>query len=280
MTRASKEPQWKDSEEHQMIAGMEIDTCQQATAVVTITGALKEHLVKRGIPGDKITVVPNGVDTEHFTPRSRDPVLEARLGYQGKKVIGYVGSFVQYEGLDYLLKAAAILRNKGLDDFRVLLVGDGEKYEELQTMSDKLHIRDIVTFTGRVPHTEVESYYSLIDITPFPRKGQPVCEIVSPLKPFEAMSMAKVVVASNVAALAEIIHDNETGILHKKDDVKHLAHVLEILLNNHELRQKLGTSARQWVVANRKWSTVTQKLAELYNELLERNRSNIARSMQ
>lgn len=267
ITRLSRQPEFAESDFYKMFRRLEIDSCQGASAVIAITKGLKRELIERGVPEEKITLVPNGVDTDRFTPRSRDKDLETRLGFQNKKVVGYVGSFVQYEGLDYLLRAAGILKANGRDDFRVLLVGDGAVYDELREMCEDLQLNDIVTFTGRVPHEEVESYYSLLDIAPFPRKGLPVCEMVSPLKPFEAMAMKKVVVASDVSALAEIVSDGKTGLLHKKDDVDHLAQVLETLLDNSEFRQRLAGAGRKRVIAERDWKVLSRMVSDLYEEL-------------
>jgi len=270
LTPASKDPNYKNTKAYHNYVIRETDACNQATAVIAITKGVKELLIERGVPADKILVVPNGVDTGRFVPVPRDTELEAQLGYAGKTVIGYIGAFAVYEGLEYLLQAAAILRNGGRNDFRILLVGDGVKYDELQTMCDELQLRDIVTFVGRVPHNEIKRYYSLIDIICLPRKGAQVNEIISPLKPFEAMSMSKTVVASDVAALAEIVLDGSTGLLHKKDDAAHLAHTLETLLDNPELTRRLGEAARKWVVANREWRILAKDIGNLYSELLNR----------
>ncbi|MFC2013065.1 glycosyltransferase [Chloroflexota bacterium] len=272
LTRMSREPEWENSEDYCLQVCLETDACKQADAVITLTNGLKKLLIERGVSGDKILVVPNSVDTGRFVPRPRDKELEAQLGFAGKKVIGFIGAFAEYEGLEYLLQATAKLRAGGRDDLHIMLVGDGAVYDKLQSMCDELQIRDIVTFTGRVPHEDVERYYSLIDIVPYSRIGTPVCEIVSPLKPFEAMSMGKTVVASDVAALAEIVTDGETGLLHKKDDVDHLAHTLEILLENTGLMLRLGKAAREWVVHNRDWRITANSVSELYRQLMKGQR--------
>ncbi len=272
MTRASVEPGFVNTKRYRDAVRREMDACSKATAVIAITHGVRELLVERGVPGRKIVVVPNGVDTDTFVPIPRDSDLEARLGYAGRTVIGYVGAFAVYEGLDYLLRAVAMLLRHGRNDFRVLLVGDGPKYDELQALCDELHLRDVVTIVGRVPHHEVERYYSLIDVVPLPRIGAQVCEITSPLKPFEAMAMGKVVVASDVAALAEIVHDGETGLLHRKDDVEHLAHVMLTVLDTPELTQRLGEAARKWVVANRDWRMLAGVVGDLYRELIGNER--------
>ncbi|GEM_PF-827608 len=269
LTPASVDPNYANTKAYHNYVRREMEVCNQASAIIAITQGVKGLLVDRGAPNHKIVVVPNGVDTERFLPASRDRELEGRLGYGGKMVIGYIGAFAVYEGLEYLLQAVSILLRRGWDDFRVLLVGDGPKFDELQALCDELHLREVVTLIGRVPHAEIERYYSLVDIVALPRIGAQVCEIISPLKPFEAMSMGKAVVASNVAALAEIVRDGETGLLHKKDDADHLAHRLETLLNNPELTRSLGEAARKWVVANRDWSVLARDVGDLYRTLLE-----------
>lgn len=268
VTRMSRQPCYEDSDLFNMMKRMETEAAANATAVITITEALRDEMVRRGVSSDKITVIPNGVDSDRFKPLQRDRELEQSLGYQSKVVIGYVGSVVQYEGLDYLLQAASILKERGLDNFTVLIVGDGDCLEEIQQLSEQLSLQDIVTFTGRVPHHEVEKYYSLIDITPYPRKGQPVCEMVSPMKPFEAMSMSKCVVSSNVAALTEIINDGVTGLLHQKDNSEDLANILEKLIHNQAWRQRLGEEARNWVKEQRDWKFLAKKLISVYRKVV------------
>jgi glycosyltransferase involved in cell wall biosynthesis len=268
VTRMSRQPCYEDSDLFNMMKRMETEAAVNATAVITITEALRDEMVRRGVPRDKITVIPNGVDSDRFKPLERDRELEESLGYQNKVVIGYVGSVVQYEGLDYLIKAASILKEKGLNNFTVLIVGDGDCLDAIQQLSEQLNVQDITMFTGRVPHHEVEKYYSLIDITPYPRKGQPVCEMVSPMKPFEAMSMSKCVVSSNVAALTEIVNDGVTGLLHQKDSSEDLANILEKLICNQAWRQKLGEEARIWVKGQRDWKFLAKKLISVYRKVV------------
>lgn len=225
-------------------------------------------MIKRGIASEKIYVISNGADSERFIPLERDHDLEARLQYQNKVVIGYIGSVLQYEGIDYILKASAILKAKGLNNFAVLIVGDGDYLENIKLLCIDLDLEDIVTFTGRVSHQEVERYYSLVDITAYPRKGELVCEMVSPLKPFEAMSMEKCVVSSDVDALKEIVNDGITGLLHKKDDIEDLARIFELLINNKFIRIQLGKTARQWIKDEKDWQILGKKFIEIYRNLI------------
>lgn len=266
VTRGSRDPEWGRSDQYKYIARMEADAARGATRVLAITQALEDELIERGVDEDKIVLVPNGVDTERFTPLPRDEELAAQLGVAGKTVIGYVGTVVDYEGLDLLLEAAATLK-RTRDDFHVLIIGDGAKLEELQESAAAQDLGDVVTFTGRVPHEEVERYYSIIDITPFPRLPLPVCEMVSPLKPFEAMAMGKAVVASDVAALAEIVTPGQNGLLHEKGSAESLMEQLGTLLDQPELADRLGGQSRQWVVEHRDWRQLAQRIAGIYEEL-------------
>lgn len=266
VTRGSRDPEWARSDQYRYIARMEADAARGATKVLAITQALKDELVERGVDEDKIVLVPNGVDTERFTPLPRDEELATQLGVAGKTVIGYVGTIVDYEGLDLLLEAARELK-RSREDFHVLIIGDGAKLKELQASAAEQGLDDVVTFTGRVPHEEVERYYSIIDVTPFPRLPLPVCEMVSPLKPFEAMAMGKAVIASDVAALAEIVTPGMNGLLHEKGSAASLTEQMERLLDSSELRNRLGARARDWVVAERDWRQLAAAVAGVYQDM-------------
>lgn len=267
VTRGSRDPEWGRSDQYRYIARMEADAARGADRVLAITGALKAELIDRGVDEDTITLVPNGVDTERFVPIPRHEELAAQLGVTGKTVIGYVGTIADYEGLGLLTTAARELRLTR-EDFHVLIVGDGAMLEDLQAQVAAEGLGDVVTFTGRVPHEDVERYYSIIDITPFPRLPLPVCEMVSPLKPFEAMAMGKAVVASDVAALAEIVTPGQNGLLHEKGSEESLIEQLTTLLDDPELAGRLGGQARQWVVEHRDWRQLARTIAGVYEELV------------
>lgn len=267
VTRGSRNPEWTKSNMFHYIARMEADAARGATKVFTITNALREEMIARGVDGDKITVLPNGVDSSRFTPIGRDEALAHQLGVHDKTVIGYIGSILDYEGLELLIDAAAELAAVR-SDFHVLFVGDGAELERFQDRVRNDGLASVVTFTGRVPHEQVERYYSLVDIAPFPRLPLPVCEMVSPLKPFEAMAMGKAVIASDVAALAEFVTPGVNGLLHTKGDARSLQAELARLLDDPDLRRRTGAQAREWVVANRDWTQISRTVAEAYEELL------------
>jgi glycosyltransferase involved in cell wall biosynthesis len=268
ITRISREPEWNNTEHYSMISRLEAQAAKDADAVFTLTNALKNELINRGVAAEKIHLLPNGVDSSRFLPKERNDELALKVGVKNKVVIGFLGSVVQYEGVEYIIQAASILKKKGIHNFAVLIVGDGAVLDNVKAITSELHMDEYVIFTGRVPHDEIEDYYSIVDICPLPRKGLPVCEMVSPLKPFEAMAMGKVVVSSDVAALAEIIDDGVTGLLHKKDNPEDLANKIRLLIEDHDLRERLGKSAREWVVAERDWKVIAKRVDTVYRNLL------------
>jgi glycosyltransferase involved in cell wall biosynthesis len=267
ITRISRQPEWKDTEYYNLMAQMEAEAAKGADAVLTLTEALKEEMISRGVRAEKISILPNGVTSHRFQPLKRDKALQKALNVKGKTVIGYIGSVVAYEGLEYVVDAVALLIERGLHNIAVLVVGDGAVLEAIQTRVASQNIEAYFIFTGRIPHDEVEKYYSLVDIVPIARKGQPVCEMVSPLKPFEAMAMGKVVIASNVAALQEIITHGKNGLLFQKDDVVDLADNLETLIQKPKLRKTIGKQAREWVVKKRDWRVISEHLHTVYQDL-------------
>jgi glycosyltransferase involved in cell wall biosynthesis len=267
LTRISRQPEWKDTEYYNLMEKMETQAAKEADIVITITQALKDEMIRRGVSEEKIEILPNGVVSERFEPLSKNILLEEELNIENKIVLGFVGSFVQYEGLEYIVDAVEILVNKGRKDIVALMVGDGTVWQEIRDRVTNKDLDKYFIFTGRIPHDEVEKYYSLVDIAPLPRKGLPVCEMVSPLKPFEAMAMEKVVLSSDVAALAEIIKDGYNGVLFKKDNIEDLAIKIELLMDDSKLREKLGKQAREWVIKERDWKIITKKLNDIYTNL-------------
>ncbi len=269
LTRLVREPEFQSTDMFALLERLEAQAAALADRTIVITRALGDHLVSLGVPEDRLVVVPNGVDTERFQPRQRDVELASSLGVGDRTVIGYVGGLVEYEGLDLLLEAADEMRRRR-DDFVVLVVGDGRSLPGLKAIVADRGLGDLVVFTGRVPHEDVERYYSLVDIAPFPRRPELVCELVSPLKPFEAMAMGKAVVASDVAALAEIIDDGDTGRLFAKGSSSALAAVLDSLLDSSEHRAAIAARGSSWVRQERDWTALASRVGDVYAELQER----------
>ena len=264
VTRSSRDEKFENTAKYRFMQLFEALTARHADHVITITSAMKEELMMRGVPEERISIAYNSVDPQRFIPRPRNLELAAQLGIpENVPVIGYVGSFVDYEGLDDLVTACAQLKTSGLD-FRLLLVGDGAVFEDLKRQVEESGLADKTIMTGRVPHEMVEEYYSLVDIAPFPRKPWQVCELVSPLKPYEAMALQKAVVVSSTRALTEIVTHEHNGLVFAKGDVGDLQEKLERLLRDDALRVGLGKTARQWIERERSWDVAGAQCATSY----------------
>jgi len=266
LTRASNQGGWNDSERYRADANYETSAAMLADRVIVITEGLQGEMAARGIPIDKMSVVPNAVNLNEFRPVERDSQLERQLGLDGSCVIGFAGSLTFYEGLDDLLRAGALLRGRTSTPFRFLIVGDGAVMGSLKDLAQELQMEDICSFTGRVPHAEVPRYLSLMDITPFPRIPIPVCEMVSPLKPLESMAMRVTVLASDVKALQEMVPPG-TGLTFKKGELASLSERLQLLIEDPELRKQLADNAYDWVAERRSWKAVSLRIKEVYEEL-------------
>ena len=269
VTRLSRDAPFLDSAEFAVMSLLEAAVCKAADHVFTLTEPMREELIIRGVESAKIDLLPNSCDPVRFVPQERDHDLANRLSIaQDIPVIGYIGTFVDYEGLEDLASACALLKQQGIE-FRLLLVGNenasgqdrGPITEQIAHIANSNGFAEWLVMPGRVPHEEVESYYSLIDIAPFPRKPWPVCEMVSPMKPLEAFAMEKAVVVSSVRALQEMVKHEETGLVFEKGNVKSLADVLERLVADPALRRTLGKNARKWVLKERTWAASTEILA-------------------
>jgi PEP-CTERM/exosortase A-associated glycosyltransferase len=271
ITEVSADVASSGTELFELKRSLEALVCKEADHVITLTKGIRDELVLRGVEKENISIVSNCVDIERFHPLSLDKDLHAKLGLSDAPTIGYIGSFVAYEGLDDLVRAASILKKRGIK-FNLLFVGDGKAMDELRGLVEGLNLTREVFITGHVPFSDVEQYYSLIDIAAFPRKPLPVCEMVSPLKPLEAMAMGKVIVASSVDALQEIVIHGETGLVFKKGNVRDLADKLARVIKDKDLSIKLGSNGLNWVRENRPWKRAAKEVTDIYEDILSRTK--------
>ncbi|AWW73386.1 glycosyltransferase, exosortase A system-associated [Erythrobacter sp. KY5] len=259
------------SAKYRLTRSLETQVAARADAVFTICNGLRDDLVARGIPGGKIGVMPNGVDLTLFgEPIPRDDTLASELGIaEGAPVIGYIGSFYDYEGIDDLIAAMPILR-RSHPDARLLLVGAGEMDGEWRAAAERLPDPEAIIFAGRVPHSEVERYYSLIDVLAYPRKASRLTDLVTPLKPLEAMAQRRLVAASNVGGHRELITHGETGILFAPDDPGACAQALGELLESRGEWDVLRANALEHVRSRHDWHINARRYLDVYHHLLAR----------
>jgi PEP-CTERM/exosortase A-associated glycosyltransferase len=250
---------------------MENRAVAQADAVAVICEGLRDDLIARGFPADKIMVSPNGVDMEMFgTPVPADPARAEALGLGGKTVLGFIGSFYPYEGLDDLIAAMPLMLARD-PDIRLLLVGGGPAETALRAQAEGSPAAHAIRFIGRVPHQEVEHYYSLTDILVYPRKAMRLTETVTPLKPLEAMAQGRLVAASDVGGHRELIADGVTGTLFAPDNPPAMAEALAALIADRAHWDERRATARRFVAEERNWARNVQRYQPVYQHMLEQH---------
>ncbi len=244
----------EDGLRYRLTRALETYALKRADAVTTICEGLRREMLARNIPGDKITIIPNGVDVTEFEfCKMPNPELRASLGLQGKTVLGFLGSYYSYEGIDLLISALpAVLKEK--PDVAVLLVGGGPEEQALKDLTQRLRLEKNVKFVGRVPHGRVQDYYALVDIFAYPRRSMRLTESVTPLKPLEAMALGGIVLVSDVGGHRELVRDRETGRFFRADDVQALSQaVLELIANGVDA-PAMRDRARRFVETERGWA--------------------------
>ncbi|MDP2025308.1 TIGR04063 family PEP-CTERM/XrtA system glycosyltransferase [Sulfuriferula sp.] len=251
---------------YRMTRALETWAVQKADAVTTICEGLRRDLAARKeVVAEKITVIPNAVDVEKFSIGGvPDAALKAQLGLTGTRVLGFLGSFYAYEGLNLLLEALPLML-RSTPDVRVLLVGGGPQEDALKAQASALGIADKVVFSGRVPHDQVQRYYDLVDVLVYPRLSMRLTELVTPLKPLEAMAQGRVLVASDVGGHKELIRDGETGVLFRAGDAADLADKVLGLLNQPARWPQLAANGRRFVESERTWATSVARYAAVYD---------------
>jgi PEP-CTERM/exosortase A-associated glycosyltransferase len=255
---------------YRLTRALESRVVRRADAVTTICEGLRGDLIARGVPQDKITVIPNAVNLAKFQfGGERNAALAETLDLVDKQVLGFIGSFYAYEGLSLLLEAVPLMC-RASPDIRLLLVGGGPQEDNLKRQARELTIEDKVLFVGRVPHDQVPAYYNLVDVFVYPRLSMRLTELVTPLKPLEAMAQGSLVVASDVGGHRELIRDGETGCLFRAGDAVHLAETVLQLLAAHQRWRALRSAARHFVEQERNWPASIVRYQQVYLPLIER----------
>lgn len=253
---------------HRAIWRLELGAMRRVDLVIPIARGIFDELVSRGIPSNKMRIVPNGVDTSRFAPVDRDPELARSAGLDGCFVVGFVGSMRKLEGLGTLLDACHLCQQEGAR-IGLALVGDGPDRTGLEQQATRLALKNVV-FTGQVRHAEVSSWYSVMDVVAYPRVRAVINERVTPLKPLEVMAMGKVCIASDVGGLTELIEDGVTGVIFSSGNARSLADAIMRLREDDVLRATLGSAAQDYVKREREWSQIVAAYLEIYHSLIGR----------
>ncbi len=240
-----------------------------ADAVVTLSATMRDDIVARGVPAERVSIVPNGVDVRSFAPRRPDPALRERYGLGDRYLIGYISNLDHpREGQETLIEATALLV-AAERDVACLIVGEGRRRAELESIAHASGVADRIVFTGAVPHGEVAGMYALLDAFVVPRRDERAARLVTPLKPFEAMAMARPLIVADLPALTEVAPDGERSIAYRAEDARALAAAVERLMDDPDLARRLGEAGRAWVSRERTWAANGPRWTTIYESVLQ-----------
>lgn len=253
---------------YRLTRALESYTFRNVDAITTICEGLKQDIVSRGIPEKKITVIPNAVDIKRFYLNSEKNIkLLQDLDLENKTVLGFIGSFYAYEGLVLLVRAMPeILKHQ--PDARLLLVGGGPQHGQISDLVEKMNLKHAVFFTGRIPHSEVGDYYSLVDILVYPRLSMRLTDLVTPLKPLEAMAQGKLVLASDVGGHKELIKDGTNGRLFQAGSIDSLVETALELIQQRKSWDSYRQAGRNYVEKERNWAVSVSNYKPVFASLV------------
>ena len=245
----------------------EIEVASTADAVITLGETMRDHLIAGGVPKNSITLIPNSVSEAVVEAEVTRAPANVRKSFdlpEDGVWVGTAASIVGYEGLDDLVDAVILARNQGTD-LRLLIAGDGIALPELRERAAVLG--ENAVFTGRVSQTQAVEYQLGLDAIVVPRKDEPVCRLVTPIKPIEAMGLARPVVISDLPALRELVPDS-AGLATPPENPQKLAELLSELACDNTARVRFGDNGRAHVLATRRWKEIGRRYGQVYSQLM------------
>ena len=245
---AYEEQKYRGGADSPLARGAESRIWRRADLLIAVSEALRAHFEKAGVSPEKVRILPNAVDTSLFRAESDDGSLRSRLNLDGRFVVGFVGSFKAWHGVDFLVQTFARLHRED-GAYHLLLVGDGPMRAALEEETQRLGLQEAVTLVGNVPHEEVHRYLALMDVAVAP---YPALEdfYFSPLKLYEYMASSRAVVASRIGQVADVVAGGRTGLLYEPGDQEALIGCIQRLRAESNLRRELGQKARMSCAEN------------------------------
>ncbi len=247
---------------------LEKSTCCTAFKTIVVSTPLKKYLIEQGVPSSKLICLPNGVNTDTFTPIQKDKkILQEYCLNKNDIIVGFVGILRPWHGLDILLQAISEIINQEELRCKLLIVGDGPIREELEHKIKDLSLAGKVIITGRIPHDEINNYIGLFDIAISPK----TTFYASPMKIIEYMAMAKPVVAPDLENIRDIIKNKETGLLFENGNPVSLAQAINELVADEGKRSRLGMNAFNHAKNVLNWKANAQKIIDIFTREVKVN---------
>jgi glycosyltransferase involved in cell wall biosynthesis len=237
--------------------------------VVAVSPQIRQALVAdAGIKPAKITVIPNGANTDLFKPMDANDARRQLNLSGGDYFVAFVGSLAAWQGVEYLIKSAPHIL-EAYPQSKFLIVGDGIMRQGLVELAQRLGVSDRMVFTGRVPYDKVALYMNAGDlcVAPFTRERNEKA-VGSPLKIYEYAACGKAMVTARLPGL-EFVEQHRLGIMTEPDDPEELANTIMKLLREPELRRQMGENGRKYVVEGHSWGSVAKRVAEVCEQVIE-----------
>ncbi len=239
---------------------VEEQAMERADAVVPLSEGMRQDFMARGLNEEKLFVMPNGVDLEAIKPARRSETQAMELGLTPGKTLGFVGSMGRLEGLPWLVERLAELA----PDWKLILVGDGQDRRPILDRAEEMGMSDRIIAPGSVPHETVSHWYGLLDYIVLPRPSLRVTELVTPLKPLEAMAAGRIVLASDIGGHREIVEEGVNGFLFDREAPAAFLERLAYLAADPAEREARQLAAREWVEAHRDWRHLVEGYHQVY----------------
>jgi glycosyltransferase involved in cell wall biosynthesis len=237
-----------------------------ADKIIAVSKNVRNYIISKGIDPSKVTVIPNGANTDLFNPNVDGSMIRSKFGLTDEPIIIFSGSLQPWHGVDQLLDAFPnIMRT--IPRARLLIVGGGIMKKEIESKISKNRLNKSVILTGRVNYKEMPKYLAAADIAvaPYP----PLKDFYfSPIKLFEYMAMGKPIVASNLGQISEVLTHRETGILFQAGNINEMCHAIIELLHDKYLARKIGENARKLALKEYNWKKTAQMVDKVYREIV------------
>jgi glycosyltransferase involved in cell wall biosynthesis len=266
---AAKIRGWEKTERFGLDSSLENLVATQADHVFTLTEALSEELQHRGVKKSKVGLLPNGADlTSALKGQWKQADTNANFGPRKEiKRIAYIGSIEKYEGLDDLIHAfSSLVKERQL--LELMVIGDGGELPRVKKLAISLGLQGKVAFKGRIPHREIPEYYKMVDLLVLPRKPCKVCNLVSPLKPIEAMAHQVPILVSNVRPLMDIIQCGKYGHFFQAGDRSDLENSLRKVLEETFSAVQKANNVFSYMTREHSWDTIAREAVNQYEIFL------------
>jgi len=241
----------------------------RANRIIVVSNVLKNYVMSKNIPSEKVIVVPNGANEKLLNPNISGKKIRKKYNLENKRIICFSGSLDQeWQGIDEILKSAEMISSIDPTIY-FLIIGDLKEQDQTKNSPQN------VIFTGAINHSDLPNYLAAADILLAPYKLKEQFKEIgfynSPVKLFEYMAMGKPIIASNIGQISEVIEHGKTGLLIEPGNYQELTSNILTLFENKQLREELGVNAREELVRNYTWKINADKIVNVYKDLIKNN---------